>query len=133
MRYDLDLRERMIRMEGELCHQRELMGQGFRLMERRFEDMRENMNLRFQQMGKRFEVMTQRIRSFMHWSFAFPLGVAGLAGGDHQMPALSEAFPALAFPKPHRFLDTSSSRRVSAKRRSPQRPASPVPDAARKS
>ncbi|QEP42895.1 hypothetical protein D5085_07015 [Ectothiorhodospiraceae bacterium BW-2] len=44
LRYELELRERTIRVEEELKHQRELMQQGFAQMERRFE-----------QVDKRFE------------------------------------------------------------------------------
>ncbi len=89
VRYDLELRERMVRVEEELKHQRELMEQGFRLMDKRFEEMREDMNLRFQQVDKRFEEMrgdmnqrfealTTRIDRFMKWSFALTLTVGGL-------------------------------------------------------
>ena len=60
VRYDLELRERMVRVEEELKHQRELMEQGFRLME------------------KRFEQLTNRIDRFMRWSFALTLTVGGL-------------------------------------------------------
>ncbi len=34
--YEIELRERMVRVEEELKHQRELMQQGFALMEERF-------------------------------------------------------------------------------------------------
>ncbi len=92
VRYDLELRERIVRVEEELRHQRELMEQGFRLMEKRFEqvdkrfeqvdkrfeEMREDMNLRFQQVDKRFEALTTRIDRFMRWSFALTLTVGGL-------------------------------------------------------
>ena len=36
VRYELDLRERTVRIEEELKHQRELMVKGFDLMEKRF-------------------------------------------------------------------------------------------------
>ncbi len=49
VRYDLELRERMVRVEEELKHQRELMEQGFHLMEKRFE-----------QVDKRFERACQK-------------------------------------------------------------------------
>ncbi len=92
VRYDLELRERMVRVEEELRHQRELMEQGFRLMEKRFEqvdkrfeEMRQDMNLRFQQVDKRFEqmdhrfeILTARIDRFMKWSFALTLTIGGL-------------------------------------------------------
>ena len=92
VRYDLELRERMVRVEEELKHQRELMEQGFQLMEKRFEqidkrfeEMREDMNRRFEQVDKRFEQvdkrfeqLTNRIDRFMRWSFALTLTVGGL-------------------------------------------------------
>ena len=34
--YEIELRERMVRVEEELKHQRELMRQGFALIEKRF-------------------------------------------------------------------------------------------------
>ena len=72
--YELDLRERTLRVEQELRHQRELMQQGFQLMEKRFEqmdkrfeqvdkrfeEMREDMNARFEQVDKRFEQVDKR-------------------------------------------------------------------------
>ncbi len=47
VRYELDLRERTVRVEEELKHQRELMIQGFEAMEKRFEHV-----------DKRFEALT---------------------------------------------------------------------------
>ncbi len=81
VRYDLELRERMVRVEEELKHQRELMEQGFRLMEKRFEqvDKRfEQIDKRFEQMDHRFEQFTHRLDRFMKWSFATTLTVGGL-------------------------------------------------------
>ena len=37
--YEIELRERMVRVEEALKHQRELMRQGFEQMEKRFEQM----------------------------------------------------------------------------------------------
>jgi len=37
--YDLELRTRMLKVEEELKHQRELMQQGFTIMDKRFEAM----------------------------------------------------------------------------------------------
>ena len=53
--YDLELRNRMLKVEQELKHQRELMQQGFVLMEKRFEQV----DKRFEQVDKRFETMQQ--------------------------------------------------------------------------
>jgi uncharacterized protein (DUF3084 family) len=60
VRYELDLRERTIRVEEELKHQREVMLEGFKQMEKRFEqvDKRfEQIDKRFEQVDKRFEQM----------------------------------------------------------------------------
>ena len=63
VRYELDLRERTIRVEEALKHQRELMLEGFKQMEKRFEqvDKRiEQVDKRFEQVDKRFEQMDKR-------------------------------------------------------------------------
>ena len=60
VRYELDLRERTIRVEQELKHQRELMIKGFEQMEKRFELMQTEMNKRFEQVDKRFEQVDKR-------------------------------------------------------------------------
>ena len=87
--YEIELRERMVRLEEELKHQRELMKQGFELMERRFEAvdrrfeaMQEQMDKRFEavreQMDKRFEMLTKRIDRFMIWSFGFTFSAVAI-------------------------------------------------------
>ena len=65
--YEIELRERMVRVEEELKHQRELMQQGFALMEKRFE-----------QADKRFEALTKRLDRFMIWSFGTTFTAAAL-------------------------------------------------------
>ncbi len=63
VRYEMDLRERTIRIEEELKHQRELMLEGFKQMEKRFEqvDKRfEQIDKRFEQIDKRFEQVEKR-------------------------------------------------------------------------
>ena len=65
--YEIELRERMFRVEEELKNQRELMKQGFELMEKRFE-----------QVDKRFEAITRRIDRFMVWSFGLSVTMAGI-------------------------------------------------------
>lgn len=60
VRYELDIRERIVRVEEELKHQRELMLQGFETSNRRFEEMRADMNKRFEQVDKRFEQVDKR-------------------------------------------------------------------------
>src|SRR6056297_1297477 len=97
--YEIELRERSVRVEEELKHQRELMREGFDAMERRFEqvdkrfeqvdkrfeEMRadmlarfEQVDKRFEQVDKRFESMEQRMDRFMRWSFGMTITVGGL-------------------------------------------------------
>lgn len=79
--YDLELRERVVRVEDELRHQRELMREGFERMDKRFEmiDKRfEAIDKRFEMIDKRFERMHQRLDRFMVWSFATTLTVGGI-------------------------------------------------------
>jgi Flp pilus assembly protein TadB len=61
VRYELDLRERTIRVEQELKHQRELMIKGFEQMEKRFELMQTEMEKRFEQIDKVFELMQNEL------------------------------------------------------------------------
>jgi len=65
--YEIELRERMVRIEEELKHQRELI-----------KNILEQMDKRFESMDKRFEELTRRIDRFMVWSFATTLTVGGL-------------------------------------------------------
>lgn len=58
---ELDLVERMVRVEVELKSQRELMKQGFESMDRRFESMQKQMDERFESMDKRFESMQKQM------------------------------------------------------------------------
>ena len=88
VRYELDLRERTIRVEEELRHQRELMTEGFKQMDKRFEqiDKRfEQVDKRFEQVDKRFDQQHQEIMGIHHeikllmrWSFGALLTVGGL-------------------------------------------------------
>ncbi len=106
VRYELDLRERTIRVEEELKHQRELMVEGFKQMEKRFEQVDKrfeqvdkrfeqadkrfeqiqlDMNKRFEQVDKRFEQQHQEIMGLHHeikllmrWSFGTLLAIGGL-------------------------------------------------------
>ena len=106
VRYELDLRERTIRVEEELKHQRELMLEGFKQMEKRFEQVDKrfeqiqlDMNKRFEQVDKRFEQVDKRfeqvdkkfeqlhqeimglhheIKLLMRWSFGTLLAIGGL-------------------------------------------------------
>jgi predicted transcriptional regulator len=86
--YEIELRERMVRVEEELKHQRELMRQGFEQVERRFEqiDKRfEQVEKRFEQVDKRFEQVDRRFdelikRSDRHflWLIGFITTIAAL-------------------------------------------------------
>jgi septation ring formation regulator EzrA len=87
VRYELDIRERIVRVEEELKHQRELMLQGFETSNRRFEDIRPDMNKRLEQLDKRFEqmdkhfeqidkhltIITNRMDRFMFWSLGLTI------------------------------------------------------------
>ena len=55
----LQLNERIVRVEEELRHQRELMKQGFADMGRRFEEAQANSDSRFADMDKRFEELRE--------------------------------------------------------------------------
>ena len=68
----------MIRVEEELKHQRELMQQGFAMMDKRFEAMQQQMDKRFEAVDKRFEEITSRLDRFMVWSFSTTVTVGGL-------------------------------------------------------
>jgi hypothetical protein len=86
VRYELDLRERTIRVEEELKHQRELMLEGFKQMDKRFEqvdkrfeqvDKRlEQVDKRIDQIDKRFEEMGRRLDRFMFWSLGITVSCA---------------------------------------------------------
>ena len=69
--YEIELRERMVRIEEELKHQRELIKTILEQMDKRFEAMQQSMD-------KRFDELTRRIDRFMVWSFATTLTVGGL-------------------------------------------------------
>ena len=64
--YEIELRERMIRVEEELKHQRELMQQGFVMMDKRFEELQHQMDKRFEAVDKRFEAMDKRFEELQH-------------------------------------------------------------------
>ncbi|MBC6961193.1 MAG: hypothetical protein DWB48_00270 [Nitrosomonas sp.] len=92
VRYELEIRERILRVEEGLKHQRELMQEGFNRMDKRFEQVDKRfesliaemnarfaqVDKRFEQVDKRFETMTARMDRFMIWSFATTLTVGGI-------------------------------------------------------
>jgi len=65
--YEIELRERMVRVEEELKHQRELI-----------KTVLEQMDKRFEQVDKRFEALTRRMDRFMVVSFTTTLTAVGL-------------------------------------------------------
>ena len=91
--YEIELRERMVRVEEELKHQRELMREGFERMDERFVALRADMDKRFEQVEKRFEQIDKRFeqidkrfddvlkRHDQHflWLIAFIATVAGVS------------------------------------------------------
>jgi len=101
IRYELDLRERTIRVEEELKHQRELMLTGFSQMDKRFEQvdkrfeqMHSEVNKRFEQLDKQLEKQSQaimdihqEIKQQMRWSFGILIGVGGLVIGILKLTA----------------------------------------------
>ena len=56
----IDIYERIVRVEEELKHQRELIHEVLKMMDKRFEEMRTDMNSRFEQVDKRFEQVDKR-------------------------------------------------------------------------
>ena len=93
--YEIELRERMVRVEEALKHQGELIQQLIQQMDKRFEqvDLRfemiekrfEQVDKRFEQVHKRFEQMDQRfvelqrrMDRFMFWSLGMTLTVGGI-------------------------------------------------------
>jgi len=75
--YEIELRERMVRVEEELRHQRELMRDGFAQMEKRFE----RVDKRFESVQQDIRNLQQRMDSFMRWSFGITIGVGGVIIG----------------------------------------------------
>ena len=66
--YEIELRERMVRVEEELKHQRELiktilveMDKRFDAVDKRFEATQEQMDKRFDAVDKRFEAMQEQM------------------------------------------------------------------------
>ncbi|MGE5154794.1 MAG: hypothetical protein ACM3ST_12345 [Bdellovibrio bacteriovorus] len=72
--YEIELRERMVRVEEELKHQRELIKTILVEMDKRFDAV----DKRFDAVDKRFEALTRRIDRFMFWSFGLTVSVGAL-------------------------------------------------------
>jgi len=69
--YEIELRERIIRVEEALKHQGELIQQVLEQMDKRFEAMQ-------QQIDRRFDEINRRMDRFMVWSFGTTLTTGGL-------------------------------------------------------
>jgi hypothetical protein len=65
--YEIELRERMVRVEEELRHQRELMREGF-----------ERVDSRFEQVDSRFDEMIRRHDRHFLWLIGFITSVGAL-------------------------------------------------------
>ena len=83
--YEIELRERMVRVEEELKHQRELMRKSFEQVDKRFEQvdkrldlMKAEMDKRFEQVDKRFDEMLKRHDKHFLWLVGFIVTGAGL-------------------------------------------------------
>ena len=79
--YEIELRERMVRVEEALKHQGELTQQLIQQMDKRFEqvDKRfEQVDKRFEQMDQRFVELQRRMDRFMFWSLGMTLTVGGI-------------------------------------------------------
>jgi len=78
---DLDIRERIVRVEEELKNQRELIHEVLKMMDKRFEEARADSNARFEQVDKRFEQVDKRfeeINSNMNSRFNMMMWFMGL-------------------------------------------------------
>jgi len=76
VRYELDLRERTIRVEEELKHQRELMIEGFKQMEKHFKQADKHFEASQSKLNPSFEEMGRRSDRFMFWSFFITISAA---------------------------------------------------------
>ena len=72
--YEIELRERMVRVEEALKHQGELIQQLIQQMDKRFEQV----DKRFEQMDQRFVELQRRMGRFMFWSLGMTLTVGGI-------------------------------------------------------
>ena len=79
------LSERIVRVEEELRHQRELfasrfeaMDRRFEAMDRRFEEMREDMDKRFDAVDRRFELIEGRMERQFLWHLGLAVSLTGV-------------------------------------------------------
>ncbi len=68
--YEMEMRERIVRLEEELKHQRHMI-----------QHIIDQMDKRFEQVDKRFAQLTRRMDRFMIWSFDTSLTMAALIIG----------------------------------------------------
>ncbi len=68
--YEMEIHERIVRVEEELKHQRHMI-----------QHIIDQMDKRFEQMDKRFDALTRRMDRFMIWSFGTSLTMAALIIG----------------------------------------------------
>jgi len=76
--YEIELRERILRVEEELKHQRELLKTILEQMDKRFGAVDKRFETLQNEMNWRFEGLTSRIDRLMMWSYATTLTVGGL-------------------------------------------------------
>ena len=76
--YEIELRERMVRVEEALKHQGDLIQQLIQQMDKRFEQVDKRFEQMQSQMDKRFEELTRRMDRFMFWSMGMTLTVGGI-------------------------------------------------------
>ncbi|MBK5940039.1 hypothetical protein [Halochromatium roseum] len=76
--YEIELRERMVRVEEELKHQRELMRQGFEQVDKRLEQVDKRLELMKTDMDKRFDEMLKRHDKHFLWLIGFIATGVGL-------------------------------------------------------
>ncbi len=76
--YEIELRERMVRVEEELKNQRELIKTVLEQMDKRSEQVDKRFEAMQQHMDKRFEALTRRMDRFMVVSFTTTLTAVGL-------------------------------------------------------
>jgi len=72
--YEIELRERMVRVEEELRTQRELMQKGFEQVDKRFEQV----DRRFEQVERWLDELSRRMFQFMLWTFGLAVSATGV-------------------------------------------------------
>jgi hypothetical protein len=76
--YEIELRERMVRVEEELRHQRELIKTLIEQMDKRFDSSGSSRSISASSKSISFEELNRRMDRFMIWSFSTTLTVGGL-------------------------------------------------------